>query len=75
MPAKAGTPLWEPQGKRGPSFSWGDGRKAERATMTTSNKPWHDSLPFPKRWLAYIALKLIVLALAVYLALHLKGLV
>lgn len=42
--------------------------------MNTTNKPWHDSLPFPKRWLLYIALKLIVLALAVYLALHWKGL-
>lgn len=38
-------------------------------------KPWHDSLPFPKHWLVYIALKLLVLALAVYLALHWKGLV
>ena len=38
-------------------------------------KAWHDSLPFPKRWLVYIALKLLVLALAVYLALHWKGLV
>lgn len=42
--------------------------------MTTDNKPWHDNLPFPKRWLYYIALKLIVLALAIYLALHWKGL-
>ncbi len=36
---------------------------------------WHDSLPFPKRWLGYIALKIIVLALVVYVALHYKGLV
>ena len=43
--------------------------------MATDNKPWHDSLPFPKRWLVYIALKLIVIAIAVYLALHWKGLV
>ena len=43
--------------------------------MNADNKSWHDSLPFPKRWLAYIALKLIVLALAIYLALHWKGLV
>jgi len=42
--------------------------------MTTDKKPWHDSLPFPRRWLLYIALKLIVLALAIYLALHWKGL-
>ena len=37
-------------------------------------KSWHDSLPFPKRWLYYIALKIIVLALAIYLVLHLNGL-
>jgi hypothetical protein len=43
--------------------------------MSTEKKAWHDSLPFPRHWLAYIALKLIVLALAVYLALHWKGLV
>ncbi|MFT3986054.1 hypothetical protein [Aestuariivirga sp.] len=35
---------------------------------------WRDKLPFPKRWLWYIALKLIVIALAVYLILHWKGL-
>ena len=38
-------------------------------------KSWHDNLPFPKHWLAYIAIKIVVLALAVYLALHWKGLV
>lgn len=38
-------------------------------------KAWHDNLPFPKHWLLYIALKLVVLALAIYLALHWKGLV
>ena len=38
-------------------------------------KAWHDSLPFPKHWLLYIALKLVVLGLAIYLALHWKGLV
>jgi len=43
--------------------------------MTSDKKPWHDSLPFPKHWLVYITLKFIVLALAIYLALHWKGLV
>ena len=38
-------------------------------------KSWHDSLPFPKRWLGYIALKLIVLALVVYVALRYQGLI
>lgn len=37
-------------------------------------KSWHDNLPFPRRWLYYIALKIIVLALAIYLALHWQGL-
>jgi len=44
-------------------------------SMDDKNKPWHDSLPFPKRWLGYIALKFIVIGLAVYLLLHWKGLV
>jgi hypothetical protein len=42
---------------------------------TPSKKPWHDNLPFPKHWLGYIALKIIVLALALYVVLHMKGLV
>ena len=42
--------------------------------MSNDRKSWHDSLPFPKRWLYYIALKIIVLALAIYLALHWQGL-
>ncbi len=42
--------------------------------MTTDKKRWHDNLPFPKHWLAYIALKIIVLALAVYLVLRWNGL-
>lgn len=43
--------------------------------MNTSQqrKSWHDSLPFPKRWLGYIALKLVVLALGIYFALRWKG--
>ena len=43
--------------------------------MSPDKKSWHDNLPFPKHWLAYIAIKIVVLALAVYLALHWKGLV
>ena len=37
-------------------------------------KSWHDSLPFPKRWLAYVAIKIVVLALAIWLALRWNGL-
>lgn len=36
-------------------------------------KSWHDDLPFPKHWLAYFALKIIVLALAIYVVLRLSG--
>lgn len=36
-------------------------------------KSWHDDLPFPKHWLAYPALKIIVLALAIYVVLRLSG--
>ncbi len=43
--------------------------------MSPDKKSWHDALPFPKHWLAYIAIKIVVLAFAVYLALHWKGLV
>ena len=40
--------------------------------MTTPDdkKSWHDSLPFPKQWLVYLAIKLIVLALAVFIVLR-----
>jgi hypothetical protein len=38
------------------------------------NKSWHDNLPFPKRWLGYIALKVIVLLLVLYVALRYQGL-
>ena len=43
--------------------------------MTTSGnkKPWTNSLPFPKHWLTYIAIKFIVLALGIYLVLRWKG--
>jgi hypothetical protein len=36
-------------------------------------KSWHDSLPFPKHWLSYVVLKVIVLASAVFLVLRLSG--
>ncbi len=44
------------------------------AVSAPEKKSWQDNLPFPKRWLLYIALKIIVLALAIYLALHWNGL-
>ena len=36
---------------------------------------WKGTLPFPRRWLWYIALKFVVLALAVFVALRYYGLV
>ncbi len=41
--------------------------------MTTPDdkpKSWHDSLPFPRQWLVYLVIKIVVLALAVYAILH-----
>ena len=38
-------------------------------------KPWLDDLPFPRHWLGYIALKAVVLALAIYLVLRFNGLI
>ena len=37
-------------------------------------KSWHDDLPFPKRWLYYIAAKILVLAVIIYVTLKWKGL-
>ncbi len=37
-------------------------------------KSWHDSLPFPRHWLGYVVIKLIVLALVIYVALRWQGL-
>lgn len=36
---------------------------------------WQSSLPFPRRWLVYIAIKLVLLAAAVLLTLRLYGLI
>jgi hypothetical protein len=52
-----------------------DGKRSHDMTTPEENrKSWHDSLPFPKRWLGYIALKIVVLALAIFLALRWNGL-
>ena len=37
-------------------------------------KSWHDSLPFPRHWLAYVVLKIAVVVIAVLLALYFNGL-
>jgi len=35
----------------------------------SNNKSWHDDLPFPKHWLGYIAIKVVVLGLLLLFAL------
>ena len=47
--------------------------RVEAMIVPDNKKPWTENLPFPKRWLGYIAIKLIVLVLGVYLALRWKG--
>lgn len=34
---------------------------------------WHDDVPYPRRWLLYVTVKLIVVLLAVIVTLHLFG--
>jgi hypothetical protein len=41
--------------------------------MTEPKKSWRDSLPFPRHWLSYVALKYAVLAAAALLVLHFLG--
>lgn len=41
----------------------------------SERQSWLDSLPFPRRWLGYIAIKIIVLVIAIYLALRWQGLI
>ncbi len=38
-------------------------------------KSWHDNLPFPKRWIAYVAVKIVVLAVVLFAALKWQGLI
>jgi len=44
-------------------------------TPDPKKKSWHDQVPFPRHWLAYVILKIAVLALAIYLVLRFTGLV
>ncbi|MEO1198757.1 MAG: hypothetical protein AAFX39_05925 [Pseudomonadota bacterium] len=41
----------------------------------TSKKTWHDDLPFPKRWIGYVAIKFVVLGAALLIALSYYGLI
>ncbi len=41
--------------------------------MSDQEPTWKTSLPFPRRWLYYIVLKLAVLAIVVLVALRLSG--
>lgn len=42
---------------------------------TPPKKSWLNDLPFPKHWLAYLALKIMVMGLAIYLVLRFNGLI
>ncbi len=44
--------------------------------MSDDNKPehWQQTLPFPRRWIAYIAIKMVVLVAVVLLVLKWQGL-
>ncbi len=45
--------------------------------MTAPDKPppkLQNDLPFPRRWLVYVAIKIIILVLAIVLVLRYKGL-
>jgi len=44
-------------------------------TPDPKRKSWHDQVPFPRHWKAYVALKIAVLALAVYFVLRFMGFV
>ena len=42
---------------------------------TPPKKSWLNDLPFPKHWLAYLALKIMVMGLAICLVLRFNGLI
>jgi hypothetical protein len=56
-----------------------DGQRQQARLLLTMTPPpkksWHDNLPFPRHWLAYLVLKIFVLALAIYLVLRFNGLI
>ena len=43
--------------------------------MSDRDQTWKSSLPFPRRWIAYIVLKFVVLAIVTLVALRLQGLI
>ena len=43
--------------------------------MDEPKKDWKTSLPFPRHWLIYIAVKLIILTIAVLVTLRIYGLI
>jgi hypothetical protein len=48
---------------------------AERHAMSNELDPrtTKGSVPFPKRWIGYVVLKLVILSIAVLITLHLYG--
>jgi len=49
------------------------GARVKRVPNTPPKKSWHESLPFPRHWFAYLVLKLAVIAVAIFLVLHYLG--
>lgn len=43
--------------------------------MDEDKTDWKNSLPFPRHWLIYIAIKLIILAVAVLVTLRIYGMI
>lgn len=42
-------------------------------TPDPKRSSWHDQVPFPRHWRGYVALKVAVLALAIYFVLRFMG--
>ena len=52
-----------------------EGEGKHRTDPMTQKPTQPSGLPFPRRWLYYIAIKIVVLAVLVYVALRWKGLI
>lgn len=48
-------------------------RQLEERTMEEKRPEWISSLPFPRRWLGYMTLKVIIALLAIVIAAGLYG--
>ncbi len=46
---------------------------SEKPDSQEQEPTWKTSLPFPRKWLAYVAIKFIVLGIVIYVALRMYG--